>query len=767
MYRLISYFSALLFVLSILIFVKLEEPLFNTPHATILRDKNGELISCQIATDYQWRFPIIENVPYKFSQAITVFEDKNFYKHNGIDPLAIIRAFYLNMKNRKVISGASTITMQVIRLSRGKSRTILEKIIESILAIKLEALNNKTDILKLYSSYAPFGGNVVGLSGASWRYYNRDPSELSWGETVALAVLPNSPGLIYPGRNETPFRIKRDKLLNSLFLKNIIDEQTYKLALQEPLPSKPKRLPDFSRHLLNKAVNDGYRGQKIDTTIDLNLQIQVDTVINNHIDNLKQIGIHNAAAVVIDIKNGNTLAYVGNSRAKEVGNHSNDVNIIHSKRSPGSLLKPILYGLCMDDGIITPKGFIKDIPLYYKGFKPENYSYNFSGIVNSDKAIQKSLNIPFVNLLNSYDYTRFYDKLSQLGLSFPYNADHYGLTMILGGAETSLWELTSLYAGAARSLNYFNANGTLSSDNYYKNRYIPQKTDITDDGFTYISPGSLYTMFQTMTKLTRPNSLGKWEVFNSSYPIAWKTGTSTGFKDAWAIGFTKDYLVGVWSGNADGEGRANLVGVKTSAPILFDIFKLLPATDFFGIPVTNMILRQICSDSGFLAGPNCSSVENSLLPKNKNYPVCSFHKILHLDETMQYQVKFPYPQYKMNNIPWLVFDPVTSWYYKRSNPNYIPPPPQLNGDKKIMEFIYPDKSSLIYVPVQLDGDKGSTIFEIAHREETTLYWHMDGKYMGYTEHYHQKLLTPAIGRHEITVVDSEGNEINRFFEIIK
>lgn len=768
LFRGISYVTALL-ILGILFSIpRLEEPLFNTPHSTLVRDKNGELLSCEIAEDEQWRFPYISFVPGKFKHAITTFEDKNFDYHFGIDPKAIIRAVYLNLKHKNVISGGSTLTMQVIRLSRGnKRRNIHEKLIEAILAFKLEFLYSKKEILRLYSTYAPFGGNVIGLSAASWRYYGRDAGDLSWAETTALAVLPNSPGLIYPGRNEKPFLDKRNKLLKRLYMKGIISLDTYNLALLEPLPSKPKPLPNFGRHLLNRSKRDGYLGQNIETTVDIDLQKKVSNIVNTHQEHLNQKGIFNSAALVIEIESGNTLAYIGNSSSNEARIHGNSVDIISSKRSPGSLLKPILYALAMDDGITTPRGYIEDIPLFYKGFKPENYTYSFAGIVNSNKALQMSLNIPFVNLLNTFDYTRFYDELAHLGLKFPYESDHYGLTMILGGAETTLWDLTSLYAGAARTLNLYNDEGILSVDTYHLNSYIKEERNYRNSEYSYISPGSIFTMFSTMTKLTRPNTVGNWEVFNSSYPIAWKTGTSTGFKDAWALGLTKEYLVGIWTGNADGEGRAELVGVKTSAPILFDVFKVLPRTSLFNTPVSNMITRDICSESGLLAGPNCPVKTKEVIPDNSDYRICSYHKIIHLDEFETNQVKSPYLQYKMVSKPWLQFNPVIEWYYKKANPGYKPPPDFIENDESPMEFIYPSKSSHIYVPVEIDGEKGHTIFEVAHKEESTLYWHLDGKYIGLTEDFHQKLLNPAIGKHTITVIDNNGNEINRMFEIIK
>lgn len=768
MYRRTNYILALLIITVFIFSLKLEEPLFQTPHSTVLRDRDGNFLSGKISSDYQWRFPYNNRVPEKFKIAITQFEDKDFYSHQGVDPKALLRAAYQNIINKRVVSGASTISMQVIRLSRGKKkRNLTEKLIEAILAVKLEAKYSKEEILSLYSTYAPFGGNVVGLNSASWRYYKRDPYDISWSEAAALAVLPNSPGLIYPGRNEKPLLDKRNRLLKKLYDRGFIDKTAYDLSLQEALPGKPKVLPDYNRHLLNRAISEGYRGQNIVTTIDRELQLLSASVLNRHQSRLKENNIHNGAVLIADIDSGEILSYVGNSSLKGGENHSSSVDMIKAKRSPGSILKPILYALAIDDSLITPKGYLYDTPLYFKGYKPENYGYKFNGIMNADKSLQMSLNIPFVNLLMEYDYTRFYDKLYSMGLTFDRDPDHYGLTMILGGAEASLFDISSLYSSFVRSLNYYNKKGMLSDETFFPLSYIKRDIKIKPTDFAYISPGSTYSTLQAMTKLKRPDSLGNWESFSSSYDISWKTGTSTGFKDAWAIGLTKKYLVCVWVGNADGEGRSELVGVKSAAPLLFDIFKLLPKTDLPPAPVSDMEAKEICISSGYLKGPNCKELKTEYLPTSREYKICKFHKVIHLDENEAYQVKHPYPTYKMKNRSWLVFDPVTSWYYKNKNPGYIAPPPFLNESDDVMEFIYPKKSPIIYVPIELDGKRGGTIFEVAHREITTLYWHLDGEYIGKTEKFHQMMISPERGEHKITVVDSKGNEINRFFKIIK
>src|ERR1051325_7935443 len=260
------------FVLFIWYCFCLPSQLFKDPTSTVLEDKNGALLGAKIADDGQWRFPYDENVPDKFAKSIVEFEDKYFYRHPGFNPVSILRAFYLNIKSGEVKSGGSTLTMQVIRLSRkGQGRTVLEKIIELILATRTEISFSKKEILALYSSNAPFGGNVVGLDAASWRYFGRKPSELSWSEAATLAVLPNAPSLIYPGKNHQRLLKKRNRLLVSLWKSGEMASVSCLLAQSEPLPEKPFPLPQLAPHLLDRSTQEGMNGKVVASTLDATL----------------------------------------------------------------------------------------------------------------------------------------------------------------------------------------------------------------------------------------------------------------------------------------------------------------------------------------------------------------------------------------------------------------------------------------------------------------------------------------------------------------
>ncbi|HFC01065.1 MAG TPA: penicillin-binding protein 1C, partial [Phaeodactylibacter sp.] len=646
----------------------LPTPLFNDPTCMVLEDKDGNLLGARIAADGQWRFPQIDSVPDKFAQAIITFEDKRFYSHIGVDIIAFFRAIKQNIYNKKIVSGGSTLTMQTIRLSRkGKPRTLFQKMIEAILATRMEIKYSKAEILAFYASHAPFGGNVVGLDAASWRYYNKPPTKLSWAEAATLAVLPNSPALIHPGKNRTQLKDKRNRLIDRLLKRNVLNKTTADLAKEEPLPDRPHRLPRLAPHLLDRAYRAHFLGKKnqhtlLKTSIDKNLQKRVNEVLQNHQRTLQGNGIFNAAAIVIEIETGNVLAYVGN--IPHAGRtHGEQVDIIKAPRSTGSILKPFLYSFMLQEGAILPEMLVQDVPTTIGGYRPENFYNIHDGRVSAKRAIIRSLNVPLVKMLQSYTYEKFHFGLNNIGFTtITQPPDHYGLTLILGGAEANLWDITSAYASMARTVNHFSKNdGRYDPLDFRKPNYVfHKKTPATpkeklETEAPFISASASWLAFDAMRNLERPNSEGDWESFSSSRPIAWKTGTSFGFRDAWAVGVTPKYAVGVWAGNADGEGRPGLIGVRAAAPILFDIFNLLPSSQWFEQPVDEMILMPVCKQSGFRATALCEVDSMWVSAAGVKAAACPFHRMVHLDKNLDLQVTSDCESpSNMRHVPWFV-----------------------------------------------------------------------------------------------------------------
>ncbi len=454
--------------------------LFNEPTCYVLEDRSGILLSASIAADGQWRFPYDPKVPDKFSDCITTYEDKRFYYHPGIDPVAFCRAVLRNISHGKIVRGGSTLTMQVMRLSHhNKQRNFWQKIKESIQAVRLECTYSKKSIMALYASNAPFGTNVVGLDAASWRYYGRSPDKLSWGEMAALAVLPNSPSLVHPGKNRDWLLKKRNGLLTKLQENGKIDKNTCELAKIEPLPGEPLPLPQMAPHLLQRfktdnLKQDGNACTKTITTIDGDLQRNVTNILIQHHALLKGNGINNACAMVMEVETGNVLAYVGNVYDTKNKELESDVDVIKASRSPGSTLKPLLYVSMLSDGMILPNSIIPDIPTQIGGYSPQNFDLGYDGAVPASKALSRSLNIPAVKLLQQYKYQRFYETLKQLGITtLNRSADTYGLSLILGGSEVTMWDMVGVYGGLARTMNHQVRNhGVAVAEDFFSPKYI-------------------------------------------------------------------------------------------------------------------------------------------------------------------------------------------------------------------------------------------------------------------------------------------------------
>ena len=717
--------------------------LFDDPVCAVLESSDGHLLGARIAADGQWRFPAADTVPEKFARAIVAFEDKRFYRHPGIDPLAVARALRLNARSGEVRSGASTLTMQTIRLSRGnQARTLREKALEALLALRLEAYLSKDEILALYAAHAPFGGNVVGIEAAAWRYFGRPADELSWAESATLAVLPNAPALIHPGSRREALLDKRNFLLDKLCRAGAFDETACELAKEEPLPDKPHPLPEIAYHYLEtlrKQQGDRlYRSQ-----IDFGLQQRAEAVVQRHHTVFATNEVHNLAAVVLDVHTGAPIVYIGNaghvSRA-----HGDNVDVVQAPRSSGSTLKPLLYGAMLDEGLLLPGMLVSDIPFHYKDFTPSNFNHSFDGAVPARDVIRRSLNVPSVRMLYDYGVEKFIDLLQKAGFTtITRGADTYGLSLILGGAEIKLGDLANAYAGMARRLN-------------------------GEGGSSPLSRGAVWCTFDVLTEVSRPEEEGDWHSFHSSRTVAWKTGTSYGNRDAWAVGATPDYVVAVWVGNCNGEGRPLLTGVGYAAPVLFDLFSLLPPTRWFERPADELEEVVCCRLSGHPATDLCEAdgVVSEWVPFAPQRPdPCRYHRLVHLSPDERWQVDSDcWPVAEIKHVSRFVLPPAQEWYYMRSHSDYRPLPPyhpdyagfRASG---AVEIIYPQDGMTVAAPVALDARSQGVVFSAAHSDpQATLFWHLDGDYLGQTAHGEHKIkVVPAPGPHVLTVVDANGH----------
>ena len=652
-----------------LVFLCIPIPRFDKPYSTVLTAKNGELLGAKIADDGQWRFPATNNYSPKYTACLLEYEDRWFFLHGGFNPISFVKAFRDNMRAGEVVRGGSTISMQVVRMSRDNPpRTYGEKLLEIILAMRLELHYSKRSILSLYAANAPFGGNVVGIDAAAWRYFHTTPDELSWGEAATLAVLPNAPALIHPGRSRERLEQKRNELLQRLthskafipkrFNVPKLSEEDAELAMMEDIPARPFEMPMLAYHYLVDQEKR-HHGEQISSTIDINLQQAVLDIMKHHHAVNVMNSIDNAAVYVVDYLNDEVIAYVGNNLNAE---DAAMVDMVKAQRSTGSILKPFLFAAMLDEGTLLPQMVLPDVPMNLYGFTPKNYSGEYWGAVPADKALQNSLNAPFVHLLREYGQQRFHSLLRQLPLKgIVFDADHYGLSLIVGGSEASLFDITNAYAKMGRKLaSYVNENYNV-------------KVDEKESPF---SAEAIAETFNVMKGLTRPVSQIGWGGFTSSKQVAWKTGTSFGFKDAWAVGLTDRYAVGVWVGNSDGEGRPGLTGVGAAAPLLFDVVSKLNDSYRYPANTSESIEIEVCADSGYPKSEYCQNTKKIRACNVENHTgVCPYHKKVFLDESRQFRVQpdcYPVDQ-KCFDV-YYVLPPVMEWFYKRHSPLFRPLP---------------------------------------------------------------------------------------------
>ncbi|HPK84735.1 MAG TPA: transglycosylase domain-containing protein [Bacteroidales bacterium] len=827
-------------------------PSFRAPLSTVVEADDGTLLGARVAADGQWRFPPPDSLPEKYITCLINYEDRWFRWHPGVNPVAVIKALSSNIRAGKTVRGGSTITMQVARMARGNpERTYGGKLIEMFSAVKLEFFRSKKTILKLYASNAPFGGNTVGIEAAAWRYTGRGTADLTWAEAAMLAVLPNAPALIYPGRHSERLKEKRDRLLLTLVERGKIDSLTCELAMGEPLPEAPLPMPSLAPHLTGKFWLEA-PGTRNRTNIDPLLQREASELVNRHVSSLEGNGIHNAAAVVVEVSTGNVVAWVGNSTLPDTtGRHGRDVDMITAPRSTGSIMKPFLYAGLLSSGMLLPNALIPDIPTRFQGFRPQNADFSFSGAVPAGDALARSLNIPAVRMLQMYEEERFLLLLHQMGFTtFTKPASHYGLSLILGGGEATLLELASAYTAMARTLK--NSHKPTAGDqqvesapvsetesNIQSNRTqrgvhksdpsrreqdqpivrsvrsqrtihesdpasreqdqsrtrsarsqrtvnvsdpaTPEKNQLRSNLSeqqlvnTPLTPASIWLTYEALRRVNRPETETGWQYFGSAPEVAWKTGTSFGYRDAWAIGTTPRHVIAVWVGNADGEGRPGLSGIASAAPLLFDIIRLLPpSSSWFARPDEGMTLVEVCASSGYRAGPDCTERRFEWVPEaGLRSEACPYHTIVSLDpsETWRVNSSCAAPG-EMVARSWFVLPPAMEYYYRMRNPSYRTLPPFRKGcsdDMQLpsMEFIYPSRDARIFIPRSLQGQLMSMLPEIAHRRRNaTVYWHLDNKYIGMTRHIHQTEIRVGEGEHLITAVDNEGMTVSRKFYCI-
>lgn len=739
-----------LVVLSIWLMIP-PPPLFPNDYSTVITDRRGVLLRAQLTADAQFRFPMDDTVqvPEKYKKALISYEDRTFQKHPGVHIPSLIQSVFLNIRKGKRIRGGSTITMQVIRLSQKNKRTYAHKIKEIAHALRLERHRSKEDILRYYATHAPMGGNIVGVPAACYRYFGKPMEKITWSEAALLAVLPNAPGLIHTERNRKLLKNKRNRLLKTLHSQGEFDTLTYELACAEPIPRR-KRLPFIAPHFTT-FVSQISNNTHIKTTLDQSIQRDVERELQHYIPTLRALGIGNCAALICERKSGQVLAYCGSANYSD-SLHDGCVDGVQALRSPGSLIKPILSTALFDRGPFTPQTRIYDIPTFFGTYAPQNASKEFYGMVTLKESLIRSLNIPYIRLLNYYGLEDFYLLLKEMGVS-TLNRPHYsyGLPLILGAFETSLWDLTTLYLTLANKGKLTAPHALLEEEKTECTIFTAAATEMTEE------------ILQT---LTRPGEELYWEEFNRQLPIAWKTGTSWGRKDGWAIGYTDQFVIAVWTGNFSGRGNAAIGGAATAAPLMFSLFNTL-TMEKQSYPIFKEGLYQkisICSQSGYLAGRACQDRDTIAVPNNntRHEKICPYHKRYHIDpESNKSVCSLCWEEHEERSL-FIISPPARLKLQQRgietdSIPAHKNQCPGFDNEKR-MSILYPVEGTELLTPRNYQGVYEKSVLRAAHqREEATLFWYIDGIFRGETsQNNHTLALDIPAGDHTLLIEDDEG-----------
>ena len=583
--------TALFYILLSLIFPLPDK----VEYSTIITDSRGEVIHAFLTKDQQWRMKTdLSEISPLLKKTIIEKEDKYFYLHPGFNPFSITRAFFGNIAHMKRTSGASTITMQVARALEPKKRNLFGKCVELFRAIQLEWKYSKDEILRLYLNMVPYGGNIEGVKAASLLYFNKNPDHLSLAEITALSIIPNRPSSLVLGKNNDRIIIQRNRWLHRFAADKVFTEKEIRDALEEPLTAKRMAVPMLLPQLSYKLKKQG--GTTIHTPIDLNVQSRIEKLVADYSRDLKLKNIHQAAVVVIDNKTHAVVSYIGSADFQDTASDG-QVNGAAAVREPGSTLKPLLYGLCIDKGLLTPKMMITDVAVNYQGYAPENYDRKWNGMVTMSYALEHSLNIPAVKSLHALGKDRLVEALALCDFrQIQKDQQKLGLSMILGGCGASLEELTGLFSCFANEGVYVKPLYG-GSDTIQKKRRI-------------LSEASSFMITDLLSQINRPDFPLQWESTEHLPKIAWKTGTSYGKRDAWSIGYNKQYTVGIWIGNFSGVGNPELSGANVATPLLFKIFNTIDYDnngDWFHQPAS-CETRIVCSETGLPPGPYCTNL---------------------------------------------------------------------------------------------------------------------------------------------------------------
>lgn len=729
-------------------------------YSPVITASDGSVINAFLSPDDKWRMQLhTHEINSLLQKAILLKEDRYFYYHPGVNPLALGRALVNNVIRNKTTSGASTITMQVARLLYPKERTIKNKIIELFRSAQLEWQFSKNEILTLYLNLVPFGGNIEGVKAASVLYFQQLPQDLSLAQAVALTVIPNKPSSLRIGVKNNRIVAFRNKWLRYFAQKKAFPAKEIADALHEPLGAVRSEAPQIAPHFAYRLQKQFPNQAIIATNLNRAIQEKVAQLAYNYQGLLRAKNIRNAAVLVINNQTKAVEAYLGSADFQDQ-EHGGQVDGIRANRSPGSTLKPLLYALAFDKGLITPRSVISDVPVDYAGYRPENYFGNYNGNITIEYALATSLNIPAVKILDQLSVPVFVDKLKQAQFAqIKKTGDQLGLSVILGGCDVKLEELTALYAAFANQ-------GQYTSLRWRKNDAVIFKKQL-------VSPTAAYLVNQILTQLQRPDLPHNFGNSGHLPRIAWKTGTSYGRKDAWSIGYNKKYTVGVWVGNFSGEGVPELNGTDSATPLLFDIFNTIDynsADDWFPAPA-NLIRRSVCTVSGQPANTFCPDrVLDTYLPGISPVKKCEHLKEVAVRADGKYAyctTCLPETGYTWKYYP--NYSPEILTFYEAEHIPYakIPAhnPPCSRIFSEFAPVITAPAPDMEYLLERTEKQK-LMLHCNTHNEVKQVYWYINDKLFQAAPVNQHLFFTPEkAGKYKISCLDDQGRNTDSFITV--
>lgn len=731
-----------------------HEALHRPPGRMVL-DRNGTVLRVFLADDDRHRIPVtLDGVAPVLVDTLLESEDRWFWVHPGVNPLAVARAAVANLRAGEIVSGASTLTMQVARLVEPKARTPRAKAIEAFRALQLEWHHDKRTILETWLNLAPFGGNLEGVGAAAWFYFGKEPSALSLGESALLTALPRSPLAYDPVRNPAAADRARRMVLAQLQARGSIGADAAADAVRQPLPRRLQPLPFRAPHL-SRRLHEALPASevRIRSTLDAGLQEIATQRASLRARELRRQGIDNVAVVVIENEGRALRALVGSAGFFEP-EFQGQVDAAWARRSPGSTLKPFLYGLAMDDGLVTPTSLLLDVPTDFSGYIAENYDGEYRGRVTAAEALRSSLNAPAVRLLSEVGLERFHRLLLDGGLATLDRPPlHYGLPLVLGAGEVRLIDLTNLYA-------------TLAQGGMHAEVRTLALAQPTESGRRLLSPEAAWMVTRILTEVSRPDLPDAWRLARDVPAVAWKTGTSYGHRDAWAVGFSHRYSIGVWVGNPDGRPRRGISGSEHAGPLLFDLFRALEGDGARLERPRGLALGavRVCAVSHELAGPYCpATVSGEVIEGRSRLQECETHRRVFVDAEDGSRLVGSCLSERPHAARVVEIHPPELVAWMRGRSVEAPPLPPLSPActdipaEEPLRILSPDSATAyLQRPGAPAAHQGIPLTARAGQGVGRLYWYQNGLLVASGAPGDRLFVAPEPGRHRLVVVDDAG-----------